>query len=285
MKKLLILFFICCATIGESQTEREKEVIAVIQKMFDAMRAGDSTALRQTFHTTMRLQTTLFDKQGQPKIVTGDAERFLTAVGTPHDKVWDEKIWSYDVHIEDNLATAWTEYTFYAGEQLSHCGVNAFHLFKSPSGWKITQITDTRSNENCQQEPEDEVNSLLANWHTAAAEADEDTFFGSMTADAIYLGTDATERWGRDEMKALMKEVFERETAWDFTLKKREVYFSEDKKIAWFEEALDTWMGECRGSGVLKKTTDGWKIKHYNLALAVPNDKMDGVMKLLGMPK
>ena len=45
-------------------------------------------------------------------------------------------------------------------------------------------------------------------WHKAAATADEDTFFGSMTADAIYIGTDATERWLRDELKEWSKEYF-----------------------------------------------------------------------------
>jgi len=52
-------------------------------------------------------------------------------------------------------------------------------------------------------------------------------------------------------------------------------------KTAWFEETLDTWMGDCRGSGVLIYQSSIWKIKHYNLAIAVPNDVVKDYIKLL----
>jgi len=284
MKNLLLLFCLFAFSFGYSQTDQEKNVIATIDKMFDAMRAGDSTALRQCFHSTMRLQSTLFDKEGRPRIVNGDIEKFISAVGTPHDEMWDEKIWSYDVKIDDNLATVWTEFTFYLGKKLSHCGVNAFQLYRSPIGWKITQITDTRRFNNCQEEPLYAVNALIDNWHKAAAKADEKVYFGSMTDDAIFLGTDETEHWTKTEMEKLMQEVFQRESAWDFTVDRRQVYFSGDEEQAWFDEDLSTWMGDCRGSGVVKKTADGWKIQHYNLALTIPNDKIEGVMKITGAP-
>ena len=282
MKNLLIALFLCITFSANSQNKTEEQaVIDVIKTFFDGMRASDTTQIRKTLETSARLQTTIIDKDGYPRLVNGSMEKFIEVVGTPHEQIWDEKIWSYDVHVDDNLATAWTEYSFFLGEKLSHCGVNAFHLFKSTRGWKITQITDTRRFENCKQEPEDEVNILLNNWHKAAATADEDVFFGSMTADAIYLGTDATERWGRDEMRKWSKQYFDRDSAWVFHVIKREVYFSEDGSTAWFEESLDTWMGECRGSGVLVKTDDAWKLKHYNLSVPIPNDKMDAFLELM----
>ena len=70
------------------------------------------------------------------------SQKFLNAIGTPHDKVWDERIWSYDVKIDGLMATAWTEYSFYLGDDFSHCGVNAFTLFKTVAGWKIVNVTD-----------------------------------------------------------------------------------------------------------------------------------------------
>jgi hypothetical protein len=45
------------------------------------------------------------------------------------------------------------EYAFYVGERLSHCGVDAFQLFKGPDGWRIFEIADTRRSEGC-EEPE-----------------------------------------------------------------------------------------------------------------------------------
>ncbi|MEL6922732.1 MAG: nuclear transport factor 2 family protein [Bacteroidota bacterium] len=286
MKNLFFLFFFLSAVAtGYSQNDPEADAaIGTIKDMFDAMRAGDSTALRKCFHPSVRLQTTLTDKEGKARLITGDIEQFITAVGTPHDEVWDEQIWSYEAKIDDNLATVWTEYTFFLGERLSHCGVNAFHLFRTAAGWKITNITDTRRFSNCEQEPLDAINSLLDNWHKAAAVADEKIYFSSMTEDAIFLGTDESEHWTRSEMETLMKEVFERDSAWDFKVDRREVYFDEGGQLAWFDEDLSTWMGDCRGSGVVQKTDQGWKIAHYNLALTIPNDKIDGVMKITGAP-
>jgi hypothetical protein len=122
-----------------------------------------------------------------------------------------------------------------------------------------------------------DINALLDAWHRAAAEADEALFFGSMADDAVYLGTDASERWTKDQFEAWSKKHFERESAWSFEPYNRTVYLSADGRFAWFEELLRTWMGVCRGSGVLVNVDDepgthsGWRIKHYNLAVTVPN--------------
>lgn len=130
------------------------------------------------------------------------------------------------------------------------------------------------------QNPQEQINELLDHWHHAAAVADEDTFFGSMTNDARYIGTDESENWSRDELKAWSQDFFERDSAWDFKKKSRNIYIDKDGKIAWFDETLDTWMGVCRGSGVIRLTDQGWRIEHYVLSVAVPNDKIDAYIKL-----
>ncbi|MFA5620673.1 MAG: nuclear transport factor 2 family protein [Weeksellaceae bacterium] len=131
------------------------------------------------------------------------------------------------------------------------------------------------------QESEQRIHKLLDNWHQAAAVADEEAFFGAMAWDAHYLGTDETEDWSRDEMKVWAKKIFQRDSAWDFKKKARNIYLYEDGKLAWFDETLNTWMGVCRGSGVVVLTSEGWKIKHYVLSVAVPNDTIDAYLKLL----
>ena len=253
--------------------------------MFDGMRESDSTKLLSVIYESASLKTTFTDRSGKPQIREEQMQNFITSVSKPHEEIYDEKIWSYEIEVDGLLATAWTEYTFYLGEKMSHCGVNAFQLFKSEEGWKIIGITDTRRKENCQTEPSNQkqkINTLMDAWHLAAATADEDTFFeGTMSEDAIYLGTDASERWLRDELKEWSKQFFEKDSAWIFTVKQRNIYFSNDGKTAWFEEMLDTWMGVCRGSGVLELTVNGWKLKHYDLSMMVPNDKVKGILKLM----
>lgn len=124
---------------------------------------------------------------------------------------------------------------------------------------------------------EQDIHKLLDAWHQAAAKADEDVFFGSMADDAIYLGTDATERWTKTELMKWSKKHFDRESAWAFDPYDRTVYVSADGVTAWFEELLKTWMGVCRGSGVLVRDAadSGWKIVHYNLAVLVPNELIE----------
>jgi hypothetical protein len=150
------IFFTCALFIVadftlSAQDNVEKEVVQPIHQLFDGMRAGDSSMVSAAFHATARLQTTYTDKDGNPQVHTGDLGKFLVQIGTPHDQVYDEQIWGYEIKLEDNLATVWTPYTFYLGETLSHCGVNAFHVIKTGDGWKITQITDTRKKEGCRE--------------------------------------------------------------------------------------------------------------------------------------
>ena len=153
MKNLLLLILLLISLQIQAQnSEEETAVIAAIQQLFDGMRQADSSMLRSVFHPEARLQSAFIDKEGQPVLHGGDIEKFITQIGTPHDQVYDEKIWSYEVRIDGNLASVWTEYTFYLGENRSHCGVNAFHLFKGEDGWKITQITDTRRKTDCKTE-------------------------------------------------------------------------------------------------------------------------------------
>ena len=68
----------------------------------------------------------------------------MKAVGTPHKEQWDERIYDVKIQVDGPLATAWTPYKFYFGENFSHCGVNAFTLIKTDDGWKISGITDKR---------------------------------------------------------------------------------------------------------------------------------------------
>lgn len=284
MKNWIFLLWLFPIGLSAQSTAEIAAVKAPIMILFDAMRTGDSAMLQSAFHPNARLQTVFTDKSGKRRVKEESIAAFAEAVGSPHEAVFDEKIWSYDIQIDGLLATAWTEYSFFLGDQFSHCGVNAFQLFQGEEGWKILNITDTRRRENCHiTQPDDQalIHQLMDNWHHAAAVADEAVFFGSMTADGIYLGTDATERWLRDELKAWSAKFFERESAWAFTPSDRVIYFSNDGQTAWFEEQLATWMGTCRGSGVLSKTDAGWKIRHYNLAIAVPNDKVDGFLELM----
>ena len=123
------------------------------------------------------------------------------------------------------------------------------------------------------------INTVLNQWHAAAAKANFSSYFDLMTSDAVFIGTDATEVWNKTEFMAYAKPHFDKGKAWSFTSLNRTIYFSKNKKTAWFDELLDTQMELCRGSGTLVKTKNGWKIAHYVLSMTVPNEVAREVIK------
>jgi SnoaL-like domain len=123
-----------------------------------------------------------------------------------------------------------------------------------------------------------QINAILDAWHIAASEGDLDGYFGLMDDDAVFLGTDDWERWPRDEFYAFAAPFFGDGEGWTFVPRDRVIAFSDDRRVAWFDEKLDSeHMGLLRGSGVLEHSEEGWKIKQYNLAFTIPNDLVDDV--------
>lgn len=116
------------------------------------------------------------------------------------------------------------------------------------------------------------VAEVLNDFHQAAAQAEGKRYFDHFAPEAIFLGTDATERWTLTEFKAFAQPYFNQGKGWTYLLKFRQIYFSQDRNTAWFDEMLENESyGICRGSGVLLKIDGGWKIAQYNLSIPIPN--------------
>jgi SnoaL-like domain len=124
------------------------------------------------------------------------------------------------------------------------------------------------------------IGTLLDAWHAAAAKPDYKTYFDLMTSDAVFIGTDATEYWDKKSFMVWAKPYFDKGKAWAFTSMQRHIYFDKSGSIAWFDELLNTQMKICRGSGVVIKTGNDWKIQHYVLSVTVPNDNLDSVISI-----
>lgn len=128
-----------------------------------------------------------------------------------------------------------------------------------------------------QVEEKEQLNELIDLWHKAAEIADKESYFNFMDEEGIFLGTDATERWTKKEFMEWSARYFEKAPAWILTPLRRELNLSKDKKFAWFDEDLNTGMGPCRGSGVLVKKGNIWKLVQYNLALTIPNEAIEEI--------
>jgi hypothetical protein len=117
------------------------------------------------------------------------------------------------------------------------------------------------------------VAAVLDALHDAASRADGETYFACFEADAVFLGTDATERWPLAEFRAYAAERFATGTGWTYQVRERHTFLDEARHTAWFDERLDNAKyGECRGTGVLVLREGRWRIAQYNLAIPIPND-------------
>ena len=128
--------------------------------------------------------------------------------------------------------------------------------------------------------PKEKVNERLEAWHLAAANAHYDAYFENMAENSVFIGTDPTENWTKSEFMIWAKPYFDRGKAWSFSTLERNIFVGENGNLAWFDELLETQMGICRGSGVVVKEDDKWKVKHYVLSIAIPNENVDQVTVL-----
>lgn len=124
------------------------------------------------------------------------------------------------------------------------------------------------------------LNAFLDDWHLAASQANYANYFDKLDSISIFIGTDATEIWTKNQFENYSKPHFDKGKAWDFKALERNIYLNDAGNFAWFDENLQTNRGTFRGSGVLEKKKNNWTIKHYVLSVPIPNDDMNEVVKI-----
>jgi preprotein translocase subunit YajC len=150
MKKILFLSFILLASFKTFAQQTDQDAVKqTINTMFDAMRKGDSTMLRSTFHKNIVFEGISNKKDGTVALDIDNPNDFIKMVGTPHKEIYDEQITFNDIKIDGDMASVWAPYKFYLGKTFSHCGVDVFTLMRTPAGWKIIYVVDTRRKGNC----------------------------------------------------------------------------------------------------------------------------------------
>lgn len=135
------------------------------------------------------------------------------------------------------------------------------------------------------------ISARLDELHSAAARADESAYFACFTSDAVFLGTDASERWTIDQFRAYAHPHFSAGRGWSYTPLSRHISLAPSSpsspntfpnaSVAWFDELLsNAKYGTCRGSGVLARDQAGtWRIAQYNLSVPIPNDLLPDIAR------
>jgi ketosteroid isomerase-like protein len=124
------------------------------------------------------------------------------------------------------------------------------------------------------------IDKVLNKYHQTAAKGQLEAYFDLFTDDAVLMGTDGSERWNVEEFKAYVTPFFSKGIGWLYTPKERHINFVDTGKVAFFDELLfSESYGNCRGTGVLINTKDGWKIAQYSLSVPMPNDLAKSLIK------
>ena len=147
----LILIIIGLPLFSQAQSgSEEKAVMAVIEKLFDGYRSGDSTIVSSTFAEGAQMQRVA--QQDGKTVLTppSSVQGWVNYIGGGLEKMHDEPIWDYSVHIDNGLASVWTKFAFYLDGTFSHCGVDNFLLVETEEGWKIFHVVDTNQKEGCE---------------------------------------------------------------------------------------------------------------------------------------
>ncbi|MDX6696442.1 MAG: hypothetical protein QOF02_4045 [Blastocatellia bacterium] len=123
----------------------KQEASAVVNKLFEAMRAKDAAAIRALFTPEGQLVAIDKPRTGEglstTRVFTADA--FAKAIAEAKAPEFIEKMSEPKVEIFGDMALVYGRYTFHVGDKFSHCGTNSFHLVRTIDGWKIANAAST----------------------------------------------------------------------------------------------------------------------------------------------
>lgn len=131
--------------------QAEAEVLAVVNRLWEAMRTNDSVMARSVFDSTAQFAR-IVDRNGARFVRWDRADNFVKAIGSAKTP-WIERMVAPQVRVDGNLASVWTWYDFSVDGKVSHCGYDSIELAKLLTGWKIIYIADTQQRTGCDKTP------------------------------------------------------------------------------------------------------------------------------------
>lgn len=133
--------------VAPQTAQQEAEVLAAMNRLFDAMRNRDTAAVRQLLHPDVRMFVPSLENAAPViRVMTPDA--WIPSLARAVERL-DERAIRPEVRIDGPLASIWTRYDFRIGTEFSHCGTDAFHFGRTAEGWTIIALAFTVQREGC----------------------------------------------------------------------------------------------------------------------------------------
>jgi hypothetical protein len=135
---------------AQAPTAPERDVVATVQRIFDAMAACDAATIR----TLTVAEGRLF--RIAPGAAAGARSSSLEEFSqqfTTCSRRFLERMWEPQVRVHKDIATLWAPYDFWLDGAFSHCGIDSFELVRTAGGWKLTGGIYTVEKEGCAPSP------------------------------------------------------------------------------------------------------------------------------------
>lgn len=145
-----LCFLLFCTVRVSAQVPEEEKVKKTVVDFFKAFHAQDTVALKSFAYDVVILQSVSKDPSGRTMLDAETYEEFVKSIGSiPANIKFEERLLSYHIQVDGDMANAWTPYEFYINGNFSHCGVDSFQFIKVDGVWKIIYLIDTRRKEGC----------------------------------------------------------------------------------------------------------------------------------------
>jgi hypothetical protein len=140
------------ASAQASGPERDRdEIVATVQRFFDTMATRDVDGAGQVLLPGGSL-VSVRTQDGNVVVRTSPHQAYLDGLASRQADVL-ERMWDPEVRVHGPVATLWTRYDFFRNGAFSHCGVDAFDLVRTESGWKISGGVYTVETADCPPSP------------------------------------------------------------------------------------------------------------------------------------
>ena len=142
--KIILLFILLSVASSASAQTAEDSVKAVVNQLFEGMKASDPAMIRGVFADSAILQSIGNTKDNRTVVRDEKVSEFADQISKLPKGAADERIKFDVVKIDGALAIVWAPYEFWYNGQFSHCGADSFQLVRLNGKWKIQYLIDTR---------------------------------------------------------------------------------------------------------------------------------------------
>ena len=141
----LITILLLAAVLLPAQTADEKDVIGVVQQIFDGIASHDGETLRAAMLPDAKIYL-VRETGAASSTVLAD---MITSISGGKAPMLERFTSAPHVLIRGRIAHVWGEYEFLLDGKFSHCGVDTATLLKTTSGWKIATLSYTVERTGC----------------------------------------------------------------------------------------------------------------------------------------